>query len=380
MGFISELDKASILNNGINFLNQRQYGLAKIQFDRYLNTYGYDKRVVKRKAFCHMQLQEYREAISCYDEILSHGPDQIALNNKGHAYNELKQPSNALNVFDKCTQFFPNYADGWSNKGRSLAALGRYSESIECYQRALQIDPFHIDAKIGFQIVNDKLIEMNAGINNEFGENIERTEKKSKNYGSRGGITIVKPISFPEYSKQDLEKNLDKYEKLIEDDPTNADYLFFIYFDLMKLERYEEALGYCDKLLEIDLYNKDYKNYKINCLKKLGKTEEEAEIIATRKIKEQNEINKKKIYEKWIKCPKCGTLIYKPDLEKNRRCKKCSHKIDLSTPHKEHIEEEIEKENKKEDENDFNGVSGDSRTLKTILGNKIKSIKNHKNN
>ena len=86
-----------------------------------------------------------------------------------------------------------------------------------------------MDAKIGFQIVNDKLIEMNAGINNEFGENIERSENKSKNYGSGGGITIIKPISFFEYSKQDLEKNLDKYEKLIEDEPTNAiTYFLFI--------------------------------------------------------------------------------------------------------------------------------------------------------
>jgi tetratricopeptide (TPR) repeat protein len=32
-------------------------------------------------------------------------------------------------------------AASWNNKGGSLAALGRYEEAIQCYDRALKIDP-----------------------------------------------------------------------------------------------------------------------------------------------------------------------------------------------------------------------------------------------
>ena len=82
MGFLSDLDKVSILSNGNNFLNRGEYGFAKIQFNRYLDLYGYEEGVMERKALCHMNLREYREAISCYNTILSHGRNKFALNHK----------------------------------------------------------------------------------------------------------------------------------------------------------------------------------------------------------------------------------------------------------------------------------------------------------
>lgn len=161
MGLLSDMDKLDILNNGYNFLESGEYGYAKLQFQRYLDLYGYEQGVVERKAFCHVQLNEYKEAINCYDEILKHTQDQYALNNKGHLYNELGNPNMALSTLDLCTMFYPEYADGWSNKGRSLAALGRKDESLECYQKALQIDPYHTEANIGYEYLTNRRYVIN---------------------------------------------------------------------------------------------------------------------------------------------------------------------------------------------------------------------------
>ena len=114
LGFISDIEKASILNNGINFFNQRQYGLAKIQFDRYLNTYGYDKWVVEIKANCHMLLQEYEEDIDKYEKLLK------------------DDPKNTDNLF------FIYY---------DLMKLERYEEALEYCDKLLEINPYNKDYK-----------------------------------------------------------------------------------------------------------------------------------------------------------------------------------------------------------------------------------------
>jgi Flp pilus assembly protein TadD len=40
----------------------------------------------------------------------------------------------------------PNDADAWNNKGLALDNLGKSTEAIEYYNKALQIDPKYVNA------------------------------------------------------------------------------------------------------------------------------------------------------------------------------------------------------------------------------------------
>jgi len=77
-----------------------------------------------------------------------------ALNNLGAALSawakliERKEPEEARKKYEKAIECYgraleinPNYAKVWYNKGNALSKLGRHKEAIECYDRVLEINP-----------------------------------------------------------------------------------------------------------------------------------------------------------------------------------------------------------------------------------------------
>lgn len=262
MGFLSDLDKVSILSNGNNFLNRGEYGFAKIQFNRYLDLYGYEEGVMERKALCHMNLREYREAISCYNTILSHGRNKFALNHKGHAYNELRQPASALNPLNECTKYYPDFAEGWTNKGRSLAALERYSESFECYTKALELEPHLYEAQVGLQFLIDKKNEYNnkaIKLDDEgrYSEAIKYYDKAIEITPNDAILYSNKGISLE--NKNDINEAMKTFESALEYDAYNdvaRNRLSIIYNrkgnEAHNIGQYKKAVEFYDKSLEMD--------------------------------------------------------------------------------------------------------------------------------
>jgi tetratricopeptide (TPR) repeat protein len=70
--------------------------------------------------------------------------DELFLKDAGtmaYEYIQKGDYHNALEWSDKAIQINPNNANVWYNKGISLGSLNRYSEAIQCIDRAIQIDP-----------------------------------------------------------------------------------------------------------------------------------------------------------------------------------------------------------------------------------------------
>ncbi len=65
----------------------------------------------------------------------------IDWNNKGVALDNLGKSENAVECYDRALIINPRFANTWNNKGFALNNLGRFQEAIECYDRALEINP-----------------------------------------------------------------------------------------------------------------------------------------------------------------------------------------------------------------------------------------------
>lgn len=59
----------------------------------------------------------------------------------GQSFMDEGKFEDALSVFEQALLLNQNDPDLWNNKGVALRSLGRYDESVECFNRSLQIDP-----------------------------------------------------------------------------------------------------------------------------------------------------------------------------------------------------------------------------------------------
>jgi tetratricopeptide (TPR) repeat protein len=60
---------------------------------------------------------------------------------KGKSFLESGDYDKALGFFEQALLLNPQNPDLWNYKGTSLRSLGRYSESMECFNNSLKIDP-----------------------------------------------------------------------------------------------------------------------------------------------------------------------------------------------------------------------------------------------
>jgi tetratricopeptide (TPR) repeat protein len=88
--------------------------------------------------------EEYNKAIQCYDRALEIEPNNADIwNNKGHALDDLGNHEEAIQCYDKALELDSNHAIAWNNKGFALAKLGKYNEAIQCYDKTLELDSNH---------------------------------------------------------------------------------------------------------------------------------------------------------------------------------------------------------------------------------------------
>jgi tetratricopeptide (TPR) repeat protein len=70
------------------------------------------------------------------------------LNNRGYALVEFGRFELAVDCYNRALQMNPGLTSAWSNKGSALARLGFHKEALECYDRALWFDSDNVAALI----------------------------------------------------------------------------------------------------------------------------------------------------------------------------------------------------------------------------------------
>ena len=72
--------------------------------------------------------------------------NSLTWNNRGVSLCRQRKYEESINCFERALEISPDYADAFVNKGISLSKLKKYEEAIECYDKALKIVPKYTDA------------------------------------------------------------------------------------------------------------------------------------------------------------------------------------------------------------------------------------------
>jgi tetratricopeptide (TPR) repeat protein len=93
-------------------------------------------------------LRRYREAISCYDRVITLDPGNAEVwPQKGSSLQALGRHTEALACYDHALAVDSGNAEAWSHKGSSLQALGRHAEALASYNHAFTLDPYVVSGK-----------------------------------------------------------------------------------------------------------------------------------------------------------------------------------------------------------------------------------------
>ncbi len=84
---------------------------------------------------------KYDEAIECYDKVIEiNSEDEKAWYNKGLALKEQGKCDEAIECYNKAIEINPEYGRAWNNKGVALNSQGKSDEAIECYDMVIEIN------------------------------------------------------------------------------------------------------------------------------------------------------------------------------------------------------------------------------------------------
>jgi tetratricopeptide (TPR) repeat protein len=162
--------------------------------------------------------------------------------NKGISLDSLGRYEEAIQCYDKAIELDPRWAGAWIGKANSLNNLGRYEEAIHWCDKAIEVEPRYTFAW------NNKGNALNS---------LGRYEEAIQCYDK--AIELDPQLAMAWNNKGSSLDSLGRhgeaircYEKALEFDPRNAAAWTNKGDSLQSLGRYEEAILCCDKALEYD--------------------------------------------------------------------------------------------------------------------------------
>jgi tetratricopeptide (TPR) repeat protein len=143
-------DKAGaekLVNEGIELHDKGDFAKAISKYNKALELDKDNLLALAEKAMTSLSLNKPEDAVTCCEKAIETHPNDNQLKNiyvtYGNAYDALKKTEEAVGVYDDGIKLFPNYYQLYFNKGISLIRLKNYDESMECFQKAVQLNPKH---------------------------------------------------------------------------------------------------------------------------------------------------------------------------------------------------------------------------------------------
>ena len=112
---------------------------------------------LRREGYLYLEDQEFEEAKSVYEKILSLDPnDDIAHDALANTLHKLGEDTAAISHHQKAIEIDPEYAAHHFNYANTLYDLKRYDEALTHYQKAYELDPDIEEAKKMIEELKEK--------------------------------------------------------------------------------------------------------------------------------------------------------------------------------------------------------------------------------
>lgn len=194
--------------------------------------------------------EKYLEAIKWYDKVLgtNNTYHKFALNNKGLALFKLNRYDEAILLYDKALDMYPNEEILWDNKGLCFLNSEKYDEAIKCFDSVLNINPNSTDA------LHKKSVTLsNKGLSlakiDKLNEAIELYDKALQIYPCFAIAWHNKAMALLIQGKYD--DALKCFDRSLEINDKYRDSYYYKAVTLEKLNRYLEAVKYYNKAQDL---------------------------------------------------------------------------------------------------------------------------------
>ncbi|WP_157159323.1 tetratricopeptide repeat protein [Brachyspira pilosicoli] len=177
------------------------------------------------------------EEYSKYKNICS-----IAYNNRGTAKKDLCRYKESIDDYDKAIELNNNYSEAYNNRGVSKSNLGNNKEAIDDYNKAIELNPNYSEAYNNRGVSKSNLGNDKEAIK-DFDKAIELDSNNADIYNNRG--------EAKNNLKQYKEATKDFY-KAIELNPNDSYYYYNIGNTKYNLKQYNEAIKDYNKAIELN--------------------------------------------------------------------------------------------------------------------------------
>ncbi len=168
--------------------------------------------------------------------------------NRGNELNDSDRYEEAINCFNKALEINPKFQDALVEMGKALTVLDRKEEAINCFDKALEIDPSCVEtlAEVGLALA----------ILGRYDESNNCFDKAIKIDPNNYFIWLKKGIKLNNLGRYDESNKC--FDKSLERNPFQDYDIWYLKGNvLINLGKYLEAIKCFDKALVINKGNKD---------------------------------------------------------------------------------------------------------------------------
>ncbi len=224
--------------------NEIKWGLEKIQgiefsdkFDLALNIYP---KIKNYKNVVNEKPSSISQQKPIQDTNISE--DIYGLNKKGSFLYDQGKYQEAIDCYDKALRVNPNNKYALNGKGIALNSQGKYQEAIEYYDKALRVNPNYFEA-----LYNKGFALKKIGKYQEAIEYYDKTLVIDPNH-----VYALNGKGLALYDQGKYQEAIEYYDKTLVIDPNQVDALNNKGSSLYDQGKYQEAIEYYDKTLVID--------------------------------------------------------------------------------------------------------------------------------